>query len=169
MNKGGRPSKPAKLREGNNYSKEELQRLEKIEKDIQGDRDLIYQTPQHLDNLAKEYFNFIVSELEISDLLGNLDVPLIEQTADCLSKMRQCDEILNKEGVLIVELDRYGNEKRVEHPTVKTKNTYLNQFQKLSTQLGMSPSSRASLAAMVVDKAEEENNPIVQLLRSREG
>lgn len=169
MNKGGRPSRPAKLHKGNTYSKSDLTKMAKIEDDIKGDTDLVYQVPDHLDDLAQEYFSFIVSELEISDLLGNLDVPLIEQTSDCLSKMRQCDEIINQEGVLIVELDRYGNETRKEHPTVATKQRYLNQFQKLSTQLGMSPSSRAQLAAMVVDKKEEEGNPIVQLLSQREG
>ena len=59
----------------------------------------------------------------------------MEQTADSLSKMRDCDKIINEEGVIITDVDRYGNDVVKENPAVGTKQKYLNQFRALSTQL----------------------------------
>lgn len=161
----GRPRKPASLQTGNNISKTEKKRLAAAEQEIKGNDDLIYDIPEHLDDLAIKYYNFIINQLKETDLLSNLDKPLVEQVADALSKIRQCDEILNSEGVLITEINRSGNELLKEHPTVSTKMKYLDRFRTLSTQLGMSPSSRAALAALNVEKIEEDSDQLLNILK----
>lgn len=166
VNKWLDPRKPAKLKKGKSETKAELEERAEVEKSLQGNTDLISNIPEHLDELAKEYYRFLIEELEISNLLSNLDIPLLEQTSDCLSKMRQCDEIINREGVLHVTEDRYGNELLKEHPTVNTKQKYLNQFRALSTQLGLSPASRAQLAGMKIDAKEESEDAVLIALRS---
>ena len=160
-----RPRKPAALKKGNSETKEELRIRAEAEERLMGDTDLIKNTPDYLDPLAQAYYNFLVSELEISEILSNLDIPLLEQTADSLSKMRDCDKIINEEGVIITDIDRYGNEVVKENPAVGTKQKYLNQFRALSTQLGLSPASRAQLAGMQIEQAKVEDDPLLKILK----
>lgn len=161
-----RPKKPASLKQGHSESKAQLKKRAAEERKLIGNKDLIYQVPEHLDELAKEYYTFLVNELGINDILSNLDKPLLEQTADCLSKMRQADKIINEEGIIIKQIDRYGHEIEKENPAVGTKQKYLNQFRFLATQLGLSPSSRAQLAGMKIEKKKEEADPLLKILRS---
>lgn len=160
-----RPRKPASLKQGKSETKAELEIRAEAEKRLMGNNNLVKEVPKHLDPLAQAYYSFLVQELEISDIITNLDVPLLEQTSDCLSKMRQADDIINAEGIIIDLTDRYGNVQTKEHPAVGTKLKYLSQFRALSTQLGLSPSSRAQLAGMQMDKKEEEGDLLLKALR----
>jgi P27 family predicted phage terminase small subunit len=83
-----------------------------------------------------------------------------------LSKLKQCDDIINKNGLIIKQIDRFGNEVTKEHPAIKVKVKYMNVYKSLSTQLGMSPSSRAQLAGMQLKAKEDEEDPLLQLLKS---
>jgi P27 family predicted phage terminase small subunit len=159
-----RPRKPASLKKGKSETKTELQAREEIEKRLMGNNDKIKEVPDYLDPLAQVYYKFLVEELEISDILSNLDIPLLEQTADCLSKIRQCDEILNEEGLVIYQTDRYGNLQIKEHPAVNTKQKYLNQFRILANQLGLSPASRAQLAGLKLEQQEQKEDPLLKIL-----
>ncbi|PED63985.1 phage terminase small subunit P27 family [Priestia megaterium] len=161
-----RARKPASLKQGHSETKAQLEIRAEAEKRLMGNSDLLKDIPDYLDELAQAYYNFLVHELEISDILSNLDIPLLEQTADCLSKMRQCDDIINEEGLILNQEDRYGNSQPKEHPAVGTKQKYLNQFRALSQQLGLSPASRAQLAGMKVEKQEQEEDPLLQVLKS---
>lgn len=160
-----RPRKPASLKQGHSETKAQLEVRAEVERQLMGDADLIQQIPDYLDPLAQKYYEFLVTELEISDILSNLDIPLLEQTADCLSKLRQSDEIINREGLVLTQVDRYGNTIVKEHPAVGIKQKYLNQFRALSTQLGLSPASRAQLAGMKIEQKETEEDPLLQILK----
>jgi P27 family predicted phage terminase small subunit len=160
-----KPRKPAALKQGKSETKVELKVREEQEQRLMGSADMIKNVPDYLDPLAKAYYKFLVTELEISGLLTNLDIKLIEQTSDSMSKLRQCDDIINREGIIIRQVDRYGNEIMKEHPAVKSKMSYLNAFKTLSSQLGMSPTSRAQLAGMQIQAKEEEQDPLLQLLK----
>jgi|SRR5699024_786069 len=159
-----RPRKPASLKQGNSENKAQLEERAEAEKKLMGNVDLVKNVPDHLDELAKSYYVFLVRELEISDILSNLDIPLLEQTADCLSKMRQADQIINEQGIVINQPDRTGVIQIKEHPTVGTKQKYLSQFRALSTQLGLSPSSRAQLAGLKVNQQKEDEDPLLKVL-----
>lgn len=159
-----RPRKSASMKQGRSETKAQLKAREEQEQRLMGASDQVKQVPTYLDPLAKAYYKYIVMELEISGLLTNLDIPLIEQTADALSKLRQCDDIINKEGVSILTSDKYGREVIKEHPTVNTKIKYLNAYKTLSVQLGMSPASRAQLAGMKLKAKEDAEDPLLQLL-----
>jgi len=161
-----RLKKPASLKQGHSESKAQLEERAREEEKLKGNTDLFKNIPEHLDELAKTYYLFLITELEISDILSNLDIPLLEQTADCLSKMRQADDIINAEGIILSQKDRYGTDIIKEHPAVATKQKYLNQFRAMSQQLGLSPSSRAQLAGMKIEKKEEEEDPLLQILRA---
>lgn len=159
-----RPRKPASLKKGKSESQAQLKERAEVEEQLMGAVDLVDTVPEYLDKLAQWYYKFLISELEISNILSNLDIPLLEQTSDCLSKMRQCDEILNRDGLIINIIDRYGTNTIKEHPAVATKQKYLNQFRALSTQLGLSPSSRAQLAGMKVSEKETQDDELLKIL-----
>lgn len=160
-----RAKKPASLKQGKSESKEQLDAREQIEQQLLGSTDKIAIIPEHLNEMAKVYYEFLINELEISGILSNLDIPLLEQTADTLSKIRECDEDLNINGLVIEITDRYGNVVQKENPYVKIKMAYLNQFRSLANQLGLSPSSRASLAGKQLEKKEEEEDPLLKVLK----
>lgn len=160
-----RRKKPVALYKGNDLNKETLAaRLEQEER-LKGTDEMLYELPDYLDDMAKQYYVIIVKELEDSKILCNLDKPTIEQAADCLSKIRQCDDMINEDGIRIIQIDRYGNQQDKEHPMIKTKHTYLARYQQLSNALGLDPSSRASLAAKAVEKAIENEDPLLKLLK----
>jgi P27 family predicted phage terminase small subunit len=160
-----RARKPASLKAGKSETKEQLAVRESIEQQLLGGTDKVAIVPEHLDELAKVYYEYLVSELEISGLLSNLDIPVLEQTADSLSKIRDCDEHLNEEGLVITRTDRYGHENVIENPYIKIKMAYLNQFRSLANQLGLSPSSRAALAGKKIEEKEKEEDPLLQILK----
>lgn len=159
-----RPRKPASLKQGKSETQEQLQIREQIEQQLLGSTDKVAIVPEHLDELGQVYYEYLVNELEISGLLSNLDIPVLEQTADSLSKIRECDENLNAQGLVITRTDRYGHQNSVENPYVKIKMAYLNQFRALANQLGLSPSSRAALAGKKIEEKEKQEDPLLQIL-----
>lgn len=159
-----RARKPASLKAGKSETQEQLAAREAIEKQLLGDTDKVMTIPEHLNEMAQVYYEYLVTELEISGLLSNLDIPVLEQTADALSKIRECDDNLNAEGLVITKTDRYGHENSIENPYVKIKMAYLNQFRSLANQLGLSPSSRAALASKKIEAKEEAEDPLLKIL-----
>lgn len=160
-----RKKKPASLKTGKDENKAWINERLKEEEKLKGDNTLLYEIPEHLDNLAKEYYVFLVKELEESDILCNLDKPTLEQTADCLSKIRQADDEINADGLLIETADRYGVVTKKEHPAVRTKHTYLQRYMTLANALGLDPSSRASLAAKKVEAKSNNEDELLKILR----
>lgn len=161
-----RPRKPAAVKAGKSETQEALEERAEIEEELAGNDDLVWVVPDDLDEYGKEFYQFLINEFSESNFLSNLDVPILSQTADCLSKMKQADEILALEGIRYFTYDKIGNEIPKEHPMVKTKLAYLSQYRALCTQLGLSPSARASLSQMKVEAKEEADDPLLQALRS---
>lgn len=160
-----RPRMPASAKQGKSETKEQLAIREEMEKQLLGETDKVSHIPEHLNPLAQVYYEYLVTELEVSGLLSNLDIPVLEQTADSLSKIRECDDNLNAEGLVITKTDRYGHENAIENPYVKIKMAYLNQFRALANQLGLSPSSRAALAGKKIEAKEVAEDPMLKILR----
>ena len=159
------PRKPAEVKAGKSETKEHLDERAKVEEEMAGNNDRIKDVPEILDTLGKEYYKVLIEDLSEAAFLSNLDIPLLTQTADCLSKMQQADEIIDEAGLMYVTYDKMGNKIPKEHPMVGTKQKYLNQYRALCTQLGLSPSARASLSEMKVQAAKNEEDPVMKLLK----
>lgn len=160
-----RPRKPAAVKAGKSETQAHLNERKEIEEELKGNADKIYNIPEQLDDLGKEYYKFLIDELEASGFLSNLDIPILTQTADSLSKMQQADEIIKTEGIIYKTWDKMDNEIPKEHPAVGIKQKYLNQFRALSTQLGLSPSARASLSEMKIQAKTDDEDPVLKILR----
>lgn len=162
-----RPSKPASLNVGNSQTITKKNERNEVEQTLKGNDSLVLMVPEHLDDMAKTYYSFIVDELKHSNILCDIDIPLLEQTADCLSKIRQCDDMINLLGLFYEEEDRYGHKKVVENVAVKTKLNLLTKYTQFCTQLGLSPSSRASLASKKIEAKQNEEDPLIKILKGK--
>ena len=96
-----RLSKPSSLRTDRKISKEELQKRMEIEQQLMGSSDDIKSIPDYLNDYEKIYYKWLVNEVEISGLITNIDKPLLEQVANCLFIMKECDNHINDNGILI--------------------------------------------------------------------
>lgn len=159
------PRKPASVKAGKSETKKHLDEREEVEKEMAGQTDLIGEIPSQLDELGKDYYAFLIEQLTEASFLSNLDIPLLTQTADALSKIEQADAIINDVGLIFTTFDKMGNEIPKEHPAVGIKQKYLNQFRALATQLGLSPSARASLSEMKIQAKKDEEDPVAKILR----
>ena len=54
-----------------------------------------------------------------------------------------------------------------KNPSVDIRDKALNQFKQLAVQLGMTPSSRSSLAAANIEKQEKEEDPLLKVLNQK--
>ena len=159
-----RARKPASLKKGNSESKAQLKRREEIEKSLMGSSDNVKNIPSHLTEEEKIYYKFLITELEISNLITNLDIPLLEQTANCLYVMRACDDSIRRDGILIKSYDRNGLECTKANPAIKVKLDYQTKYAQLTNQLGLSPAARSALAGKQIEAKQQEEDPVLKIL-----
>lgn len=159
-----RARKPASLKKGNSETVAQKKHREEIEKALRGNDDNVKVVPSYLSKDEQIYYKWLIDELEISGLITNLDVPILEQTANALFIMRQCDDIIRAEGILIKSFDKYGNEVVKPNPAIKIKLDYQTKYAALCNQLGLSPAARASLAGKQIDAKAEAEDPVMKLL-----
>lgn len=164
----GRPNRPASLKKGKSETKEQLEERAALEKQLQGDDDEVKIPPEEFSDEEKSYYLWLVEEIELVGLITNLDKPLLEQTATCLSAIKECDRVLRKDGIFVDSIDRYGNIEVKEHQANKTKQSYMGKYAQLCNQLGLSPSARAALASKKVDIKKQEEDPVLKALRGED-
>lgn len=160
-----RPRKPSSLKKGKSESKEQLAKREEIERQLMGNSDDVKSIPEYLNEEEKVYYKWLVNEIEICGLITNLDKPLLEQTANCLWVMNQCDEHIRKNGILIQKVDKFGLIEEKENPSIKIKLSYQTKYASLCNQLGLSPASRAALASRKMEAKENDEDPVIKVLR----
>lgn len=162
----GRNRLPASMKQGKSETKEHLNKRADLEAQMAGEANQVYQEiPDSLDEGGREWYSFIVHNLEnISNILGDLDIPLVTQTADALSKMDQANVSIKVNGLMIDTMDRNGNIMPRKNPAVDVYKMYNDIFVKMSSQLGMSPSARAQLAELKLQEASDEKDPLLAAL-----
>lgn len=160
-----RARKPASLKKGKSESREQLKKREEIEKKLMGNTNDIKNIPDYLTDEEKVYYEWLINEIEISGILTNLDIPLVEQTANCLHIMRQCDDHIRQNGILVTKVDRYGNMEDKENPSIKVKLNYQTKYAALCNQLGLSPAARSALAGRQLEAKQEAEDPLLKALR----
>lgn len=154
------PRKPAALKSGKSESKEHLDNRALVEDKIRGGGDLIYDyVPDNLTEIGKNYYRFIINELNVSNLLSNLDIPMLTQMCTALSTMDELQDNILENGHLVQKTDRAGNVFWIENPAENLYIKYQGLFMKIATQFGLSPSARSQLAEMNMTKQEDEDNP----------
>lgn len=149
----GRPVKPINSSTGK-ISKQERQERQEAEAKINGNvkKDKIKVPPKSLSKEGKKIYKELLGNLEESGIdLNNLDMNLLESTAQAIDTMRKAQAILNED-----LLNKQAN------------NIYFKAFSVFKqgmSELGLSPSARARLSMIQAQNKAEEDDILLRILR----
>lgn len=149
----GRPVKPMSASTGK-ISKQERQERQEAEKKINGNvkKDKIKVPPKSLSKEGKKIYKEILGNLEESGIdLNNLDMNLLEATAQAIDTMRKAQAILNEDLL----------NKQASNLYFKA----FNVFKQGCSELGLSPSARARLSMIQAQNKDKEDDILLKILR----
>lgn len=146
----GRPAKAVVAKTGKIAAEETEQRLE-IEDKLRGKNDKLV-PPLYLTESQMEIFNYIMSELQEADILGNLDLFILAQTAIAVDRIQDLDRQANENNDLL-----FGNAFR------QARSEASKEYFRCCNELCLSPQSRAKLSIAKV-KPGEKKKTIMDLI-----
>lgn len=144
-----RPSMSAKTT-AKHLTKAEKDAKMSAEDKLRGSADKL-KPPKYLSAAQKKIFKFIVSELEGSDILGNLDVYVLSECSIALDRMQEIESRINQDTAQL------SNDKLLQ-----TKERYTKSFFRCCNELCLSPQSRAKMGNLNLQAKEE--NPLFKIL-----
>jgi P27 family predicted phage terminase small subunit len=147
--------KPAELQTGH-LSNEEIIARKEAEQKLKGNTQIDIKPPKELSTNGKRLYKKIISLLPNGFLNGG-DTFVVNIVAESLDRMQECQIKINTDGMF----DERGNESQA----VKTYERYSKIFEKFSQKLGLSPKDRASLAVLVLNDKENQEDPLLKVLR----
>ncbi len=149
----GRPAKSSVVK-SRKISKEAKKKLVETEQKLKGENDKL--VPQkHLNKRQKEIFSYILNELSDKNILGNLDLFVLNQTAIVIERLEQLDKQVNK------------SKEVVQNSTFKaTREMYTKDFFRCCNELCLSPQSRAKLSIAVA--SPENKKTLMDILNEDE-
>ena len=145
-----RPAKSVRAKTGTITKEEEAQRLE-LEDKLKGKRDKLI-PPLYLTDSQMDIFNYIMGELQEADILGNLDLFILAQTAIAVDRIQ--------------DLDRQANDKKellFENAFRQARAEASKEYVRCCNELGLSRQSRAKLSIAKV-KPGEKKKTIMDLI-----
>lgn len=145
-----RPSKSVSVI-SKNLTKEERKAREEAENKIKGSDDAIKPLP-HLNNRQKQIFEFIVEELKEANILGNLDIYILNQTAISIERLETLERKANEDDEFL-----FSSSYKSIH------DMYSKDFFRCCNELCLSPQSRAKISIASIPK-EKEKKTIADLI-----
>lgn len=146
-----RPAKAVATKNGKIGNEEQQQRLQ-IENKLKGGREKLV-PPLYLTDDQMRIFNYIMTELEEADILGNLDLFVLSQTAICVDRVQKLEKQINDDSDLIRN-----------NAFMAGKDKYSKDFFRCCNELCLSPQSRAKLSISTVKPGAEKKKTIMDLL-----
>lgn len=146
-----RPAKAVATKSGKIGNEEQQQRLQ-IENKLKGGREKLVPPPYLTDDQMR-IFNYIMTELEESDILGNLDLFVLSHTAICVDRVQKLEKQINDNPDLIRN-----------NAFMAGKDKYSKDFFRCCNELCLSPQSRAKLSISTVKPGAEKKKTIMDLL-----
>lgn len=148
-----RPCKSAKVLTECSQTKEEINNRIEQEEKLKGKADNL--VPSHELNENQLYlFNFIVQELNASEILSNLDKFLLTKCAIAIDRLQNIESAINKNPSLMFNKD-----------VKSAKDTYDKDFFRCCNELCLSPQSRAKIANININTKNAEEDAVVKALR----
>ena len=138
-----RPAKAIAVSDGKISIEEKRQRTE-IETKLKGNNDKI-KPSTYLTKNQKKIFKNIVTELKNSNILGNLDVYILNQAAISIDRLQHLDKQANENPNLSMTKDFKS-----------AHDLYSKQFFRCCNELCLSPQSRAKLSILPVGEPEKK-------------
>lgn len=131
------------------YTKKEINKRKNAENLLKAAKDKII-PPKWLGKIAKDEFNYIVSETQDIELITNLDVHNLALYCNVYEQYIKMTRRINKDGIM-VEANKSSEAVVTSHPLFIRQHQLMDQLRKLQTDLGLNPSARAKMA---ITKAE---------------
>ncbi len=156
-------SKPVTLATGHR-TKEEIQQRKENEEQLKCSTDKVHIAPKWLCKDAKKEYKKLIAELKDSEIITNIDIPVVAIIADAYVKMAQSNNILIEEGMFIKKVSDRGSENIVEHPAMKVYRQYNTIYKQYLVEIGLSPSSRAKLSLINTNAEEDRNDQLLAIL-----
>lgn len=147
-----RPTKSVKTM-SKNLTKEEIAVRTEAENKLRGNADKL-KPPTYLTARQKRLFKFIVTELEPSEVLGNLDIFILEQCATTIDRIRSIEEEINNDRDLL--FDRSYR---------TTLSVLRKDFFRFCNELSLSPQSRAKLSVINLQQQQNNEDELLKVLR----
>lgn len=148
-----RPCKSAKVIDKYGQTKAEIQARIEVEEKLKGGADKI-SPPKHLNSRQKKIFNYIVQELEASQILGNLDIYILAQAATAIDRLQEIEKQINKDITKLFDKN-----------VLSAKDKYTKDFFRCCNELSLSPQSRAKLGNINLQAKQQEEDPLLKVLK----
>lgn len=116
-----------------------------IENKLKGNDELL-KPPDYLTDKQKYYFEFIKEQLAEAEILGNLDIFILSQTAICVDRIAEFEKKINENRNLLVN-----------KAFMSAKDKYSKDFFRCCNELCLSPQSRAKLSLL---NTEDQEDPL---------
>ena len=150
-----RPAKAVATKTGKIGNEEQQKRLQ-IESKLKGGREKLV-PPLYLTDDQMQIFNYIMDELEEANILGNLDLFVLSQTAICVDRVQKLEKEINDNPDLIRN-----------NAFTAGKDKYSKDFFRCCNELCLSPQSRAKLSIATVKPGAEKKKTIMDLLNEED-
>lgn len=146
-----RPSKSVRVKTGAIAGDEEAVRLD-VEDKLRGDNNPP-EPPPGLTDGQREIFRFIVNGLVASDILGRLDVFVLESTAIAIDRLRYINGMIDTDPALVANAALQNSRSK-----------YQSDLWRGCNELCLSPQARAKIGNLAAQKAKEKKDPLLAAL-----
>ena len=150
-----RPCISASLSSQKMSNEERENRIEQ-EKKLKGNNDKL-KPPSYMTKEAKKVFKWLVKETKEADTFGNVDRFILEQFSNTYATYKELEIMFHKE-------QDFTTKEKID----RMKKRYTDQLPRLYNELGLTPSTRAKLGALNLHKEQEEQDPLLKILKERE-
>jgi phage terminase small subunit len=140
-----------------NFTKDEYRNRKNTQDKLKGNADKI-EPSNRLNANQKKLFRYIVSELENSKVLGNLDTFMLEMGVIAIDRLQVIEKSINQDFDMI-----YNKE------LMQAKSKYTTDFFKFINEACLSPQSRAKMGVFASNKAIEDADPLLKVLKNKSG
>lgn len=149
-----RPSKSVAVM-SKNLTHEERQARLNTETKLKGKADKL-KPPAHLNSNQKKLFKYIIKELEQVDILGNLDVYILETCVIAIDRKREIDLLINEDITQAFDPQVIGAKKK-----------YTDELFRCCNELSLSPQARAKLGNINLEAQKENSDPLLKVLQGK--
>lgn len=148
----GRPAKSVKVKTGAIASDDASVR-NGVEDKLRGEA-VRPEPPAGLTDKQREIFQFIVDGLETGEILGKLDVFVLESTAIAIDRLRYINSMIDETPELVVSTALQNSRAK-----------YQNDLWRGCNELCLSPQARAKLGNLAAQKVKEQKDPLMEALK----
>lgn len=146
-----RPCKSIQAQSRHN-TKEEIEARMEQESKLRGMADKV-KPPSYLNKRQKKIFKYIVSELEASGIVGNLDVFILSTCSIAIDRLQEIETLINE------DINRLADK-----TLMASKEKYTRDLFRCCNELSLSPQSRAKLGNLNIQAKADAEDPVLKAI-----